>query len=201
MYIKYFKRTFDFILSALTILVLSPFILIFAALIKIESRGPIFFKQQRVGKNQKFFNVLKLRTMTHEKREVGNAPIIGKADGVTKIGYFLRRYKLDELPQVINVFLGDMSIVGPRPNVPKQLDNLSELEKKRYLVRPGLTGLAQVSGNIHISWKERYVYDLKYIKNMSFSNDLRIIVKTFLIIIKGEDKFIHKSENLIKTNE
>jgi lipopolysaccharide/colanic/teichoic acid biosynthesis glycosyltransferase len=198
MYRSVFKRLLDITISFPVSLLLLPILIILAILIKIESRGPLFFTQNRVGKGLKIFEVLKLRTMTHEKREVGDKPLIGKAAGVTKVGFFLRRYKIDELPQVFNVLKGDMSIVGPRPSIPEQLDQMTEEEKRRYSVRPGLTGLAQVSGNIHLSWKERYKYDLFYINNISFLNDVRIILKTFLIIFKGEDKFVHKSQELIK---
>jgi lipopolysaccharide/colanic/teichoic acid biosynthesis glycosyltransferase len=125
--------------------------------------------------------------MTNEKREVEK--VIGKTKGVTKVGYVLRRFKLDELPQLLNVFKGEMSIVGPRPSIIKQLEEMNAREKKRYSVRPGMTGLAQVCGNIHISWKERYKYDLKYLNNISLMNDLKIISRTLLILIGGEKKF------------
>ena len=166
--------------------------LVIAILVLGESSGPLFFRQERVGKDLKLFRVFKFRTMTHEKRTVGDAPIIGKADGVTKVGYFLRRYKIDELPQLLNVILGNMSLVGPRPSVPEQLDNMSEDEKRRYSVRPGLTGLAQINGNIHLSWKERFVYDLEYVDDVTFWNDIKIIFKTIFIVILGEKKFINK---------
>ena len=158
----------------------------------MESSGPVFFRQQRVGKNLKTIKVLKFRTMTNENREVGNKPIIGRASGVTKFGYWLRKYKIDEMPQLINVLKGDLSLVGPRPSVRKQLNNMTELEKSRYDVRPGLTGLAQVSGNIHLSWKERYKKDLEYISNISFINDVKILLRTVLLIIKGEEYFLDK---------
>lgn len=201
MYKFIFKRILDLSLSLIVSILFLPFLIIFAIVIKIDSSGPIFFKQKRVGKDLKLFQVLKLRTMTDKKRKVSDKPIIGKTDDVTKVGYFLRRFKIDELPQVFNVLKGDMSIVGPRPNVPKQLENMTEKEKMRYSVKPGLTGLSQVSGNIHISWKERFEYDLKYAYNISFITDLKIILKTFLIIFKGEQHFIHSSKNIIKDAE
>lgn len=172
-----------------------PFLLVLGIIIKLESKGPVFFTQERVGKGLNRFMVYKLRTMTNEKREVGKSPIIGKAPGVTKIGHVLRRYKIDELPQVFNVLKGDMSIVGPRPSVPKQLAQMTEEEKMRYSIKPGLTGLAQVSGNIHLSWQERYAYDLMYLKKISLIRDVRIILKTFLIIIQGEKKYLHSSKD------
>lgn len=166
-------------------------------IIKLETPGPVFFKQKRVGKDLNEFEVLKFRTMTHEKREVSK--IIGKADGVTKSGYFLRRYKIDELPQIINVLLCDMSLVGPRPSIKAQLQDMTDEEIGRYSVRPGMTGLAQVCGNIHISWKKRYEYDLKYVNNITFMNDMKIILRTILIIIKGEENFINQPLSIRET--
>jgi len=198
MYQNYIKRGIDFLVSGFFCLLCLPFFIVIALLIKIDSRGPIFFKQKRVGQNLCTFEVLKLRTMTHQDRKVGNQPVIGKADGVTTLGFYLRRFKIDELPQLLNVFKGDMSLVGPRPSVPEQLEQMTEQEKHRYSVRPGLTGLSQVSGNIHLSWKERYVYDLEYVAHISLMNDVKIILKTFLIILFGEEKYLHKSKNLIK---
>ncbi|MBS1534263.1 MAG: sugar transferase [Bacteroidetes bacterium] len=198
MYQNYIKRGIDFLVSGFFCLLCLPFFIVIALLIKIDSRGPIFFKQKRVGQNLRTFEVLKLRTMTHQDRKVGNQPVIGKADGVTTLGFYLRRFKIDELPQLLNVFKGDMSLVGPRPSVPEQLEQMTEQEKHRYSVRPGLTGLSQVSGNIHLSWKERYVYDLEYVAHISLMNDVKIILKTFLIILFGEEKYLHKSKNLIK---
>ena len=192
MYRNFLKVFLDFTAAFVIIsLVLIP-MLIIAILVLVESNGPLFFRQQRVGKDLKLFSVFKFRTMTHEKRIVGDTPIIGKADGVTKVGYYLRRYKIDELPQLLNVLLGDMSLVGPRPSVPEQLANMSEEEKRRYSVRPGLTGLAQINGNIHLSWKERFVYDLEYVNKVSFWTDIKIIFKTIFIVVLGEKKFINK---------
>lgn len=198
MYQDFIKRGIDFLVSGFFCLLCLPFFILIALLIKIDSRGPIFFKQKRVGKNLVIFEVLKLRTMTHQDRKVGNQPVVGKADGVTTLGFYLRRFKIDELPQLLNVLNGDMSLVGPRPSVPEQLAQMTEQEKHRYSVRPGLTGLSQVSGNIHLSWKERYVYDLEYVHHISWRNDIKIILKTFLIILFGEEKYLHKSKNLIK---
>ena len=192
MYNSFFKRIFDFLFSLLLLLVLFVPLFIIVILIKSESGGPLFFRQTRVGKDLKTFRVYKFRTMTDEKREVGATPIIGKAEGVTGIGYYLRRFKVDELPQLLNILNGDMSIVGPRPSIPEQLDNMTDAEKKRYSVRPGLTGLAQINGNIHLQWKERFVYDLKYVKNITFINDLKIVFRTVFIVLLGEEKFLNR---------
>lgn len=192
MYRNFLKPLLDFSVAFIILLVALFPLLIIAILILVESNGPLFFKQERVGKDLKFFKVFKFRTMTNEKRTVGNAPIIGKAEGVTKVGYYLRRYKIDELPQLLNVLLGDMSLIGPRPSVPEHLHQMSEEEKHRYSVRPGLTGLAQINGNIHLSWKERFVYDLHYVNHVTFWNDIKIIFRTVFIVILGEKKFLNK---------
>jgi lipopolysaccharide/colanic/teichoic acid biosynthesis glycosyltransferase len=167
-------------------------------LIKLDSKGPLFFKQERVGKGLRLFYVFKFRTMTNEKRVVGDKPIIGKANGVTRVGFYLRRYKIDELPQLFNIVKGDISLVGPRPSVKEQLDSMTEDEKKRYSIRPGLTGLSQVSGNIHLSWKERFQKDLEYVRNISLLNDIKIFVRTIIVIIMGEDFYVNKPLKLEK---
>ncbi len=194
MYASLFKRIIDISAAALLLLLLLIPLIVVAVLIKTDSAGPLFFMQRRVGKNLKIFEVYKFRTMTNERRAVGN--IVGKAAGVTGVGYYLRKYKVDELPQLLNVLFGQMSLVGPRPSVPEQLPNMSPEEIKRYDVSPGLTGLAQVSGNIHLSWPERYVLDLRYVRNITFYNDAMILMRTVLIVIKGEEKFVNKTLNI-----
>jgi lipopolysaccharide/colanic/teichoic acid biosynthesis glycosyltransferase len=192
MYQQFFKRIIDFLFSLAILFPLFLPLLAIALVIKLESKGPIFFEQYRVGKDLKNFKILKFRTMTHIKRKVGNEPIIGKAVGITKIGFYLRRFKVDEIPQLINVLLFQMSLIGPRPSVPEQLLNMTENEKKRYNIKPGLTGLSQISGNIHLSWKERYKLDLVYIDNITFLNDIKILFRTIFIVIEGEEKFLNK---------
>lgn len=192
MYRKLFKRLIDIFLSLILLSLLLPLTVLVFISIKLDSRGPIFFKQERIGKNLRLFQVFKFRTMTNETRTVGDKPLIGKAVGVTGVGYYLRRYKIDELPQFINVLKGDISLVGPRPSIQEQLVNMTEDEKKRYSIRPGLTGLAQVSGNIHLSWKDRYQKDLEYVRNINFLNDMRILLRTIVVIIKGENHYLNK---------
>jgi lipopolysaccharide/colanic/teichoic acid biosynthesis glycosyltransferase len=132
---------------------------------------------------------------THEIKRT-----IGKTDEITMVGYYLRSYKIDELPQLVNVLKGDMSLVGPRPSIHEQLLEMSEDEKRRYSVRPGMTGLAQVCGNIHLSWNERYQYDLKYVNNISLINDFKIVFRTISIIIIGEKKFVNIPLNILETD-
>lgn len=197
MYLEYFKRLMDVTVSILLLLILLPFFLLIALLVKLDSKGPIFFVQKRVGKNLQRFKVYKFRTMTDEKREVSK--VIGNDKGVTRVGYYLRRFKIDELPQLINVLKGEMSLVGPRPSIEEQLEEMNKHEKKRYSVRPGMTGLAQVSGNTQISWSARYEYDLKYMNNVSYVNDMKIILRTILIVIKGEEEFVNRPLKLKET--
>lgn len=192
MYKLFFKRTADILVSLFLLTLLSPILILSALLIVLSSRGPIFFRQLRVGRNLKTFSILKFRTMTHERREVGDKPLIGKAAGVTPVGYVLRRLKIDEIPQLIHVLTGQMSLVGPRPSIPAQLENMNEEQKCRYSIRPGLTGLAQVSGNIHLSWPQRYKFDLRYANNISFPNDLRILLRTAFLIVRGEEYYLNK---------
>jgi undecaprenyl phosphate N,N'-diacetylbacillosamine 1-phosphate transferase len=192
MYKKKLKRLIDILISLIFILVFSPFFLICMILIKITSKGPVFFIQERIGVNRKLFNIYKFRTMINKKRDVNHE--IYKCDSdVTNIGYYLRRLKIDELPQLINILKGDMSFVGPRPSMPSQIEEFNEDGEFRLKVLPGLTGLAQVNGNIYLTWEQRWKYDRYYVDNQSFCLDFKIVIKTIFIIIFGEIKFINKS--------
>ena len=192
MYKNVIKPISDFLIALQLLLLFFPLLVLCSIAIKLDSRGPLFFFQERVGKDLKYLLVPKFRTMTNENREVGTKPIIGKSEGVTRVGFYLRRFKIDELPQLVNLLNGQMSLVGPRPNIPSHLDNMTDEEKKRYSVRPGLTGLAQVSGNIHISWPERFKKDLEYVRNISLFNDLKIIMRTIHLIFVGEAYYANK---------
>lgn len=189
---KYFKRIIDVVLSIMVLFIISPLFIIVPILIKIDSKGPVFFKQNRIGINLKLIYIYKFRTMTNEEHVIFKKPIIGRGLGVTKLGYFLRRFKIDELPQLLNVINGELSLVGPRPSVESHLLEMSSDEKKRYEITPGLTGLAQVSGNIHVSWKQRYKLDLLYRSNITLGLDFRILKRTFLLLIVGEKYFVGK---------
>jgi lipopolysaccharide/colanic/teichoic acid biosynthesis glycosyltransferase len=191
MYSLFFKRIIDLFFSLIALIIVSPLLLISSVIIKISSKGPIFFLQDRLGKDGKIFKIYKLRTMTNKKRDVDRE--IRKGDSeVTKFGNFLRRYKIDELPQLLNVLLGDMSIVGPRPCMPELINVFNDDGKFRIKVLPGLTGLAQINGNINLTWEDRWKYDRIYVENISFIMDVKIIIKTILILIVGEDKFVNK---------
>src|SRR5690554_1166113 len=166
MYRYFIKYILDFFFATLGLVVTSPILFISIVLISISSKGPVFFLQDRVGKKGSLFKVIKLRTMTHKKRETVKQTLAGDAE-ITKIGHYLRRFKIDELPQLINILKGDMSIVGPRPAMPSILEKLNEDGLFRLEVRPGLTGLAQVNGNIYLDWKGRWKYNKRYVENLS----------------------------------
>lgn len=196
LYRRYFKRALDFLLSLVALLVLSPLLFMVALIIKLGSKGPIFFTQERPGKDMKKFKVYKFRTMVQDavKYQKVGVEVTGNDARITPFGKFLRRFKIDELAQLINILKGDMSIVGPRPTLPDYIDKYEEWELKRFYVRPGLTGLAQINGNIYLQRQEKSMYDIKYVERVSFLNDMKIIVKTVAIVIFGEDKFINKTE-------
>jgi undecaprenyl phosphate N,N'-diacetylbacillosamine 1-phosphate transferase len=188
-YRRYGKRLLDIILSVLAMIVLSPFFLLLAVAIRWETPGPIFYFQDRLGLRGKVFPAIKFRTMTHAPR-VPDHEILPADPEVTRVGAFLRRYKLDELIQLVNVLKGEMSVVGPRPAPPRQLSEYDETGRKRLLVKPGLSGLAQVNGNIYLSWPERWQYDSRYVENCSLPLDLWIIGRTIAVMILGEEKFL-----------
>lgn len=189
------KRLIDLCVSVPIAVMLSPLFAIIAALIKLTSRGPIFFVQERLGYHGTTFRALKFRTMT-DKLRTAHQEVFGKTDEVTAVGYWLRRFKLDELPQLFNIVFGDMSLVGPRPALPSQLAEYTPLAKRRLDVRPGLTGLAQVNGNIHLSWPERWQYDAEYAHRLSFMLDAVVIVKTIAVVLFGEERFLQHPKSL-----
>ena len=191
MYLK-FKRLFDFFISFAILLLLFPLFIIVAVVIKLDSKGPIFYLQSRVGENGRVFRIYKLRTMTNKERDPNVKQTYLQDPDITRIGGLLRRFKIDELPQIWNVFIGDMSLVGPRPALPSLYEKFGEIAKKRCEVRPGMTGWAQVNGNIYLPWEERLCLDREYVDRMSFMLDLRILVKTVAIVLFGEEKYIKK---------
>lgn len=184
MYAKYFKRVLDFLLSLIAIIILSPILLIIAILVRVKLGSPVIFKQKRPGKNEKIFTLYKFRTMTDKKDEKGN--LLPDEKRLTKFGKALRSTSLDELPELFNILKGDMSIIGPRPLLVEYLPLYNEEQKHRHDVRPGLTGLAQISGRNSISWEEKFNDDIKYIKNITFINDIKIFFNTIIKVFKRE---------------
>ncbi|MFQ8706085.1 MAG: sugar transferase [Thomasclavelia sp.] len=185
MYRLFFKRLLDFVLSILAIILLSPVYLIVALLVRIKLGSPIIFTQERPGKNEKIFKMYKFRTMTNETDENDN--LLSDEVRLTKFGKLLRMTSLDELPELFNIFKGDMSIVGPRPLLVSYLPFYSKEEKRRHEVRPGLTGWAQVNGRNFIDWDHRLKKDVEYVNNMNFVLDVKIIITTILLVLKKSD--------------
>lgn len=183
-YKKYFKRPLDILLSTIAIILLSPVFLIVAILVRIKLGSPVIFKQQRPGLNGKIFTLYKFRTMTDARDE--NGVLLPDSERLTRFGKFLRSTSLDELPELINILKGDMSIVGPRPLLVEYLPLYNEHQKRRHDVRPGLTGLAQVNGRNAITWEEKFDYDVLYVDSVSFENDLKIILLTIKKVFARE---------------
>lgn len=199
MYAKYIKRILDLILSLMALIVLMPLMIIIGILVRINLGSPIIFKQKRPGKNEKIFTLYKFRTMTDKRDIDGN--LLPDEYRLTKFGKFLRSTSLDELPELINIIKGDMAIVGPRPLLVEYLPYYTEEEKHRHDVRPGLTGLAQVNGRNALQWEERFSFDLQYVKNITFKNDMTIIFKTIGKVIKKEDILVGKQQILLDLDE
>ncbi len=184
MYEKFFKPLFDKILALILIIIFAPIMIIVAILIYIWDGRPIIFTQARPGLNEKIFKIYKFRTMTNEKDEFGN--LLPDEKRLNGIGKIIRSLSLDELPQLFNVLKGDMSFIGPRPLLVEYLELYNEEQKKRHLVKPGITGLAQVKGRNAISWRKKFKYDVFYVNHLSFKLDLYIICLTILKVIKRE---------------
>lgn len=184
MYKNFIKRILDIILSFLALVILSPLLILTAFLIRIKLGATVFFKQLRPGKNEKIFGILKFRTMTDAKDENGN--LLPDEIRLTRFGQFLRSTSIDELPELLNILNGDMSIVGPRPLLVQYLERYNEEQKHRHDVKPGLTGLAQVNGRNGITWEEKFHYDLEYVKNITFYGDCKIIFQTVMKVFGRE---------------
>jgi len=197
MYKSLLKRSIDIVVSFSLLFILLPILISSALLVLATSRGPIFFFQTRTGYKGKTFRLFKFRTMTHRERKEVKEVYKGNSE-VTKIGAILRRFKIDELPQLINVLLGDMSLIGPRPSLPEMLNDLNTDGLYRIQVRPGLTGLAQVNGNIYLSWPERWKYDRHYVENLSFWLDVKVVFKTISVVLFGEEKFVKRPVDIKK---
>jgi undecaprenyl phosphate N,N'-diacetylbacillosamine 1-phosphate transferase len=196
MYTKYLKRPLDIIASLIGVLLLSPIILVIALMLFVSNKNNPFFLQPRGGFKNSVFNIIKFKTMNDKKDSEGN--LLSDDKRVTKFGKFLRKYSIDELPQLINVLKGDMSLIGPRPFHARYIDLYSDRQKERHNVRPGLTGWAQINGRNNITWKEKFELDLYYVDNQSFKLDVSIIIKTILKVLKPTDVKI--SNNTVATS-
>lgn len=202
------KRILDFIFAVTLLIIIAPILFIIAAAIKLETKGPIFFKQDRLGLNGKIFKIYKFRSMVINAEKNGTGVYSYKGDPrVTKIGEFIRKTSIDELPQLINIIKGEMSIIGPRPPLtyhPWKLEAYTEEQRKRFIIRPGVTGLAQINGRKELSWPERIVLDVQYIDSISILLDAKIFLKTIVkVLTMGENYNTSKTAeiNSLKENK
>ena len=189
-YEKYIKRPQDFCCALAATIVLSPIMAVTALLVRVKLGAPVIFKQERPGLHGKIFTLYKFRTMTDAKDRNGN--LLPDEVRLTKFGKMLRSTSLDELPELLNILRGDMAVVGPRPLLVEYLPYYTKEEKHRHDVRPGLTGLAQINGRNTLTWEEKFSYDIKYVKNISFVSDVKIILKTVEKVFKRSDILIGK---------
>ena len=182
-YSKYIKRVLDFIISLLALTALSPLLLVLTLVGAVKMRGNPFFVQERPGRNGRVFRLIKFRSMTNKKK---NGELLPDEERLTGYGRFLRRTSLDELPELLNILVGHMSIVGPRPLLVKYLPLYNEHQARRHEVRPGLTGWAQVNGRNSITWEQKFDYDVWYVDHVSFALDVRIVMMTVRSVLKRE---------------
>lgn len=197
MYKNCIKRGLDFLLSLCGVIVLSPVLLVLCVLVRVKLGSPVLFRQERPGKNEKIFTLCKFRTMTDEKDADGN--LLPDAVRLTKFGKFLRATSLDELPELFNILKGDMSIIGPRPLLVSYLPYYTEREKLRHTVRPGLTGLAQVSGRNFLDWDRRLEKDVEYVEHLSFRMDLKVLWMTVQTVL-GHSEEVAEDTNAVEGN-
>ncbi len=184
MYRSFFKRVLDLIVAVIGFIVISPIFLMITLLLFLANKGKPFFFQLRPGKNERIFKIVKFKTMTDQKDVNGN--LLPDDQRLTKVGNFVRKTSLDEIPQLLNVILGNMSLIGPRPLLIQYLPLYSEIQKRRHEVRPGITGWAQVNGRNTLSWEKKFEYDVWYVDNLSFLLDIKIIFMTFKKVFISE---------------
>lgn len=185
MYKRFFKHIIDFLIAFTALVVLSPLLFIVVILLALANKGNPFFFQSRPGKDARIFKIVKFRTMTSERDEKGG--LLPDVDRLTGIGKFVRKASIDELPQLVNVLMGDMSLVGPRPLLPEYLPFYSKTQNRRHEVKPGITGWAQVNGRNAISWSQKFDYDVWYVDHLSFILDVKIVLKTFKKVIATKE--------------
>ena len=196
MYKYFFKRIFDFSISLVGLILLSPVIVTLIIMLMFANKGKPFFFQKRPGKNTKIFTIIKFKTMKDPKKN--ESELINQAQRITKVGAIIRKTSLDELLQLVNVLKGDMSLIGPRPLLIEYLPLYNKEQARRHMVKPGITGWAQVNGRNALSWKEKFALDVWYVDHLSFNNDLRILLKTIrkLFNRKAMSSIEHASFNL-----
>lgn len=192
MYTLVFKRLLDVVLALIGFIVMAPIFIILTGCLSISNNGQPFFFQKRPGKKERIFSIIKFKSMNDKKDNTGN--LLPYEKRITKLGAFIRKYSLDEIPQLLNVIKGDMSLVGPRPLLIEYLPLYTTSQKQRHVVKPGITGWAQVNGRNAISWEQKFLLDGYYVKNQSFALDFKIIMLTLKRVIKKEG--VNNSENL-----
>ena len=195
-YRKYIKRLVDLVVSLIFLICFFWLYILLALLVKLKLGSPVIFKQERPGLNEKIFTMYKFRTMTNEKDEKGS--LLPDKDRLTRFGKFLRSTSLDEIPELWNVLKGEMSLVGPRPLLVSYLSKYNEYEKRRHGVRPGITGWAQINGRNNTTWADRFKNDIYYIENISFLLDIKIIIQTFLKVVRRKN--INQSKDVTMKN-
>ncbi|WP_206445699.1 sugar transferase [Agrococcus sp. KRD186] len=197
MYARRAKRPLDMIVSGIAVLVFSPLLAAIGVAIKVESRGSVLFSQSRVGKEGEVFRVLKFRSMLDPQQSIkADGTEMTNSERVTNVGRILRRVSLDELPQLCNVWRGEMSLVGPRPALPYQVERYTDQQRVRLTVRPGLTGLAQVSGRNSLTWDEKIALDVEYCRNLTLKTDLRILLRTAHAILSSDGQVFTQHDAL-----
>lgn len=192
MYKNYIKRILDILVALVGLLILSPIFILVTIALYFANQGKPFFFQERPGKDERIFKIIKFKSMNDKKDADGN--LLPDAERLTKVGSFVRKTSLDEIPQLINVLKGDMSLIGPRPLLVQYLPYYTEREKLRHIVRPGITGFAQVNGRNTVNWDERLEMDVQYVENISFINDMKILFQTIMNVINRKDIVIIPGE-------
>lgn len=196
------KRIFDLICSTVLLILLLPLFVIIAVLIKLDSKGPVFFFQERAGKGGQPFTIWKFRTMCQNAVSMGEGFFTNENDArITRVGNFLRKWSLDELPQLINIFKGEMSIIGPRPTLMYQVEQYDNYQRQRLQMPPGVTGWAQVNGRNSLSWPERIELDIWYVNNWNLTVDFKIILKTIKVVKSREGIYADKEKFKLKQND
>ena len=185
MYVNLFKNIIDFFIAIIGLIILSTFFLIILFILMLINKGSPFFLQKRPGKNRKIFKIIKFKTMTDRKDAFGN--LLPMGERITPFGNFLRKTSLDEMPQLLNIIKGDMSIVGPRPLLEQYLPLYTERQNRRHNVKPGITGWAQINGRNQVTWKEKFEMDIWYVENISFKTDISIMLKTAKQVLLRKD--------------
>lgn len=199
MYRNFFKRVIDFLIVLIALLIIWPFLLLIYIWLTIANKGAgAFFYQERPGKDEKIFKVIKFKSMTDERD--ANGKLLPDAQRLTKVGSFVRKTSIDELPQLINVLKGDMALIGPRPLLPEYLPYYTERERLRHTVRPGITGWAQVNGRNNVTWDQKLEYDAYYVEHLSFAMDVKVLLTTIQKVLGGKDVVVIPGNKAGKLN-